>query len=237
MTVIVAAVIYFLQKQKKKLAYRILSRTSLLSVQEEIKKDIEILYKKKPVNEVQLVIFKFLCLGNISIKSDDYETPITINLGEEAQILSAQIIDKKPHDLQTSIKLEDNRVVLQQCLLNQDDTITIRILATEIDPEIKVEGRIAGVKKIEEISEDSKAALALYVIGFIAAVIGLVLGGLKSGLGIQIDFLDTILMLIGVTLLMVGMFIERRIKNRFKKELETLASKSHVSSKANNSHE
>lgn len=223
---IVAVVIYFLQKQKKKLSFRILSNTSLLSVEEEIKKDIEISYKGKPVKEVQLIILKFFCLGNISIKTGDYETPITINLGKEAQILSAQILEKKPRDLQTSIRVKDNKVVVQECLLNQEDTITIRILATGIDEDIKVEGRIAGVKKIEEMPEDSRVALTFFACGIVTMLFGWILGAVVTVFMISTEFyFDEILIGVGMGLLLLGLYVEKRIKKRLKKELETLTSK------------
>ena len=55
-----------------------------------------------------------------------------------------KIFEKKPDDLQVSTWVEDNKVILQECLLNQDDSITLRILATKIESDIKVEGRIVG---------------------------------------------------------------------------------------------
>ena len=162
--VIVTTIIYRLQKKRKSIGFRVLSKTSLLSVKEEIAKDIEILYKGNPIKHVQLIIIRFVCLGNIPIEYEDYEAPISINFGETSQIFSAEILEKKPDDLGINLGIEDNKVVFQECLLNQGDTIIIKVLASKTEEELNVQGRISGIKRIVELPEQSRLFMALFFV-------------------------------------------------------------------------
>jgi ABC-type antimicrobial peptide transport system permease subunit len=236
-TVIVTLLLYHLQKQKKLIGFRILSNTSLLSVQEEIKEDITILYKGRQVKQVQLIVIKFMVLGNISIKYEDFDTPIKINIGEDTQIISAEILDKNPHDIEVSTGVEDNKiVVVQPGLLNQGDTITVRILATNIGEEIKVEGRIAGVKEIKRLTEDSKLETILGLNALICISIGMGMylscftewGKNISGLPVA----SFTLIVIGFGSLFISSYLEGRNKKRLRKELEILISKTDINNES-----
>jgi hypothetical protein len=230
-TIIVALVIYLLQKQKKILSFKIFTNTSLLSVQEEIKKDIEILYKGNPVKQVQLIILKIVSLGNIPIRCDDYDTPITIYLGEKSQILSAEILGKKPDDLKISIKVEGNKIVIQKCLLNQDDMVAVRILATNVCKKLKVQGRIAGVQKISEITEDSRLKSILVWSSIISMFGGLILGVTGQMLNIVppgFPSITLIGLIIGGALVTIVWLWDQRDAKRNKKELEMLKIKTPI---------
>lgn len=68
-----AAAIYFKQRQRKNISFEVLSNSSLLSVQDEIKKDVQILYKGKLVQQVNLILLRLVNSGNVPILSVDFE--------------------------------------------------------------------------------------------------------------------------------------------------------------------
>lgn len=150
--ILVAVLIYLKQKQKKKISYKILSRTSLLSVEEAIEKEVEILYKGQKIKQVQLIILQITNSGTLPVKREDFDVPLSIKFEKETKLLSATILEKEPKDLEISLDVNENSVILPPFLLNPDDNFSIKILASKVDKDLKIEGRIVGVKKIEDIS-------------------------------------------------------------------------------------
>ena len=148
--IIVTIILYLKQRQRKLLSWEIISNTPLLSIDEESKGDLQVLFAGKPVQYVQLIILKIINSGNVPIKSTDYERPIYLKLGEKALILTAKVTEKNPSSLETPINNEGTRVVLEPTLMNEGDSFTIKMLVNQFDDQITVDGRIKGVKDIQK---------------------------------------------------------------------------------------
>ena len=162
--IILMIIIYKLQRRRKTLSYEIVSNTPLFNVHGEIKGRLQVIFDGKPINDkVHLVMVKIINSGNTPIKPDDYIHPISVNLGESAQILASEVYKTNPENIEASIKFkliieEDSNnpniatmkseVILNPTLLNGGDSITLKILTTQIADDIIVDGRIVGVKKI-----------------------------------------------------------------------------------------
>lgn len=109
--------------------------------------------------------------------------PIIITFGNDTTIYTAEIVNKQPNNLSASISSEESIVALAPTLLNPKDSVMIRMLVTK-SGSIKVDGRIAGVSKIQEVSHDkgtltSLSNIALGVAtgaGLLAAVLSIVQG-------------------------------------------------------------
>jgi hypothetical protein len=225
-TIIVSVAVYMKQRQRKRLSYQIVSNTPLLSVEEEIKKDLVIQYKGKEVKEVDLLVVRIVNTGNIPIDKKDFDRPITLDLGEEAQILTAEISDKKPDELQPSINVEQSKVKLEPILLNQGDEITFKMLVAGLAKDIKFDLRIFGVKKIEQFSEDSIPGIVLGISGAILALGVSVIGaiGSQSILASQ----GLVVLLAGYGLLTGGMLLDKETRRRIRRAARILASRSVV---------
>ncbi len=148
--IVVTIILYLIQRQRKSLSWEIISNTPLLSIDEEIRGDLQVLFAGKPVHDVQLIIFKIINSGNVPIKSTDYERPIKLKFGENALILTAKVTEKTPSSLETPIKNEGTSVVLEPTLMNEGDSFTIKMLVNQFDDQITVNGRIEGVKDIQK---------------------------------------------------------------------------------------
>src|SRR5688572_11946711 len=109
LAVVIPISIYLKQRRRKTLSYIVLSSTDLLSVQEEIKGQIKILFNDDPVESVRLYVIKLVNSGNTSITKDDYEHPVSIEFGKNAKVLSYEVTDKVPDNLPAEIYNREER--------------------------------------------------------------------------------------------------------------------------------
>ena len=158
-------------RQKKQLIYEILATTPLLAVSKVVDEDtagrLQVLFDAKPVQNVTLLTIRLSNTGNVEIKSEDYERPISIGFNKNTGILKTSVIDKNPPDLPIAIGRWSTGTVtplgrepkpdmilwhginIHPILLNSGDYFTLSILTSDFDRNLKVEGRIAGVTAIE----------------------------------------------------------------------------------------
>ena len=170
-SILISIIVYLKQRIRKSLSYKILSLNPLLSVKEEIKSDLQIMYRGEPVEQVHLIVAKIINTGNLPILSKEYERPISLSFGEEAQILTFEITEKEPDNLRPSAKIEEKRVVLTPILLNRGDSVTLKILVTKYK-ELKIAGRIAGVKEIQKVQEKHFRYIIVALVGILVEFSG-----------------------------------------------------------------
>lgn len=163
--ILVSIFVYLKQRMRKSLSYEILSLNPLLSVENEIKSDLQILYKGKTVEQVHLIVLKFINTGNMPILSKDYEHPVSLSFGEEAKVLTTEITEKNPDSLRPSASIEEKEIVLKPILLNPKDSVTLKMLVTKFS-KVAVDGRIAGVREIKETEKKALRYSVLIVCGF-----------------------------------------------------------------------
>jgi hypothetical protein len=141
----VAIITFLKQRQRKELSYETISSTSLL--REEVGGKLKILYDDKIVEKVYLIVVRIANSGNAPIRSDEYERPISLCFGENAQVLTAEVSETNPKSLQPTLTIENTQVVLKPILLNSGDSITIKALVSQYGGQLSVDARIVGVKK------------------------------------------------------------------------------------------
>lgn len=151
--VTVMIIIYLKQRNKKKLFYTIDSIIPLLNIKNGIG-ELEIAHRGRKVESPYLISLSFHNAGNVPIIKDDFATCITIYFSDEAIIIgNPEIYDSIPNDLKPSLMPMKNMIEVNPTLLNSGDRFSIKVLIDEHDPpcirNIKVNGRITGVKKIE----------------------------------------------------------------------------------------
>ncbi|MBK6646837.1 MAG: hypothetical protein IPG44_14025 [Anaerolineales bacterium] len=150
---IATIIIFFIQRTKKSLAYEIVTSTPLLAVSDEVKGKVQILFEGVQVQNVHLVIFNIINDGNIGITSSDFERPITINLSENAKILSLEVIKTSPGNLDPRLITSETAITISPLLLNAGDVISIRLLVAQYNNVINIDARILGITKIKIISD------------------------------------------------------------------------------------
>ena len=151
--IIVTIVLYRTQRRRKALSYEIISRTPLLSIGDEIKGKLQILFDGKPVQDIHLIVLKIINSGNVPIVSTNYERPVNLSFGENSWILTAEVSETDPEDLRATVNIENAKVALEPVLLNGGDSITLKLLVSQLG-EINVDGRIVGVKDIRGLAAE-----------------------------------------------------------------------------------
>ena len=138
------------QRRDKGLSFEIVANTRLLTVAEEIQSRVAILLDGIPVEQLHYTLVKVMNSGSAPIPARDYETPITINLGEKSEIVSVEVIEASPASLAEFVTLTANRneVEVAPLLLNSGDSLTLKLLVNKARPTITMQGRIADIKEI-----------------------------------------------------------------------------------------
>jgi len=216
--VFVSVGLYFKQRRRKSLSYEIIASTSLFSMKEEIKGKIRILYDDKPVQQVHLIELKLKNSGNMPILHTDYERPVSLNFGEEAQILTTEIREMNPENLGASVLIEKNKVTIGKTLMNEGDSFNIKMLVSKFDGKIHFDGRIIGVKEISQARKSYKRHVIAFIVGMVLTAIGLWWNPPTDGSVLEtlLYWLDIVFLLGGVSLLALPLldFLEDRDKQK-----------------------
>jgi hypothetical protein len=171
----VSILLYLKSRNIKRLAYEVISNTPIISIKDEVKGDVQVLFKGKPIKDARLVVLRLWNNGNASISSSDYEDPIEFDFGGTAEILDASILGTVPEGLKDKISLQVNvgSISLSNHLLNKSDSINLKVLLTNYTEELKVRGHINGVKQIDKLissRERDKMIDRTYIIALSACI-------------------------------------------------------------------
>lgn len=226
--IIVSVFLYRRQRRNKELSYEIISNTALLTMEEDVRQKMQILFNGKPMEQVYLVVLRIVNSGNLPILTTDYVRPVSLSFGEEAQILTAEIAETNPRSLHASAKIDGKRVVILPTLLNQGDTIKLKMLVGKSIGQITVDGRIVGVKDIKKTRElvYPLVGLVLTTISTILILIGFASIGLNSVLGRPVDPLHLLCLVVGYVIVCAIGFTDPRLRRflsaLFRREREEL---------------
>ncbi|TFH64830.1 MAG: hypothetical protein E4G91_04565 [Candidatus Zixiibacteriota bacterium] len=151
LAIIVSVILAVRLRSRKQLSYEILSNQPLLTVNEEAKGRVKILYDNTDVLDASLVTFKVANTGNLPIAVSDFVEPLAVELGEGTGCLSAEIVDSDPKNLGASLHDLKEAILITPFLMNAGDSITVKLLLTGQDVRVQVNGRIMGVRSIKEV--------------------------------------------------------------------------------------
>jgi hypothetical protein len=146
--IIVTVALYRLQRRRKSISYEVVSLTPLLSVKEEVRDRVQILFDGKDVLDAHMLIVKVRNSGNVPVLPSDYERSIQFGFGEQTQVMSAEIVETDPSGIDADVSVLSRSVTLRPVLLNAGDAITVRVLLAQYDGSFDVTGRIVGVREI-----------------------------------------------------------------------------------------
>jgi len=155
MTIIVPIILYWKQRQRKSLGYEVLSCIPLSSVDRRTlwsyqQAGLQFTFKGEVIH---LITIKVTNTGNVPIKKDDYDAPISFRFGEKAKVLAWRWVEKKPEiiELGTLKSDETGRATIDPTLLNSKDSFMIEMLVSGFDGHVRLGGRIVGVKEIKDM--------------------------------------------------------------------------------------
>lgn len=161
----VTVLIALSQQKRRDFSYYITSNENILSVSDDIKVRMAITFDNKPIKNLNLIVVRFKNTGNVSITTKDYEYPIGISFGENSVVLSAEVINQEPKNLNVTVKnnplnqststLKCDYVSVNPLMLNSGDFYELKILVSEFK-KVNVDARIVEVKKIRKIDNSNK---------------------------------------------------------------------------------
>jgi hypothetical protein len=131
----------------KRLTYQ-LSSTRVVSVREEAGDTISILYEGHAVGDVRLLTLRIKCAGNIPITADDFDRPLSVQLGEGAEVLRAEIAKSVPENLDPKYAVRGTVLEIAPLLLNPGDFFEATALVTDLSEAGSLDGRIKGVPRL-----------------------------------------------------------------------------------------
>jgi hypothetical protein len=159
--------LYGLQRHRKELGYRVLSRARVASVDAQVAERVQVLFDGQAVRGAQLVVVQILNSGNEPIVAHDYEYPLRIRTGDTSRILTAELAEHEPDTVPAPPVISETRdnVQIQPLLLNPGDWFNVTILVSEFAGPVEVHTRVVGVKQIRQIPEGSPTGKTMVAIG------------------------------------------------------------------------
>jgi hypothetical protein len=200
----VSVVLYYLQRRRKALSYDVVSRTPLMSVKEEVQGRVQILFDGTPVSAAHMVVIRVTNSGNVPIVPSDFLRPLKFGFGETVQILSAEIMETSPSNVEASLESDSKAVVLTPVLLNAGDTVTFKVLLAQFAGKIEVDGRVVGVKQVQTARDNALPYVAMLT-GIVTTMTGFFLL-----LSQPSELIGPTVALAGYVLMFLGLYSSRR---------------------------
>jgi hypothetical protein len=161
------------QTQRKSFSYSISSRLNILDIEGDIKSKLQITFGSRNIQDLYLIIVRFSNSGNTPIIPSDFYRPIEINFGKSSEILSVEILEQSPKKLGAVTSHTSESIEVSPLLLNKGDFFEVKVLVTEFQ-DIFIDGRIAGVKSIEEKDLSNTDPYLIYISIITAAAVAAV---------------------------------------------------------------
>ncbi len=180
------------------LKFRKIKKFSLIEVSNiklvdthHLENKIKILHEEKEVDNVYLLILKLINDGNKAIPKTDYEREVIISLNNDAEILSAEVINKTPNNIDAELEnIIDNKIRFKPLLLNSKQSFSIKMwITSETTPIIaEIDDRIedVNIKHIKKSDIDYKKSMEFIYEFFImiavilTLIIAIAIVGLKA---------------------------------------------------------
>ena len=141
--------IYLLQRQKKELAYGVLSTRRLLSVASELRSRVSVTIDGRPVEDLHLIVVGIKNSGNTSIAEADYLYALTLHVKDKTEIISAEVSKFFPSNLLVSLSFQPDKLEFKPPLLNPGDYFTVQALVSGKSPAFTSDFRLIGTSKTE----------------------------------------------------------------------------------------
>lgn len=138
--------LYLKQRSRKGLSKDV-QVTRLVSVHGEARDKITIQYEGEQIKQVHLIEVALKNSGNVPIRPEDFERPITIELGDGTP-LTVDVADSTPDKLKPEVQSTPRGIELQPLLLNEDDSLKVKILVRDFTGKITFDYRIAGISQL-----------------------------------------------------------------------------------------
>jgi hypothetical protein len=162
------------QTGRKALGYGV---TAASLVRDTARGRLTIFFADREVSSVALITVTLVNVGSQPIRREDYDGPLRIRYGHDAEVLDADLVAAEPSGLSPEVTLpaqaNENGDAARGCveiaplLLNSHDSITVEAVVDRHNgsaSSVTVEGRIAGIAELERFDEDLVSTGALVAV-------------------------------------------------------------------------
>lgn len=155
--IFVAVFIYWKERKHKSLGYEVISISPLSSLNRDVLSSIQevglkVMFNDQVIPQAHFITVEFTNTGNVPIRKEDYDTPISLTFGEKTKILLANW-RSEPKAIPLTGKIVSDKIEINPTLLNSKDSFTVYAFVSGFDVRFKAEGRIMGVKEIKNMRE------------------------------------------------------------------------------------
>lgn len=167
------------QTGRKALGYGVASASL---VRDTARGRLTIFFADRQVSRVALITVTLVNVGNQPIRREDFDGPIRVRYGADAEILDADLVSVEPSSLSPEMTVADDagngEVSSRRCveiaplLLNSGDSLSVEAIVDGHDGSVEsvdVEGRIAGISKLDRFDEEAASTGALIAVAAVEA--------------------------------------------------------------------
>jgi hypothetical protein len=154
----------------------------------EFRDNFEIKFQGQLVDSLTLLVIRFFNSGNVPIEERDYSRPLSIDFGDQAELLSVSLMEEIPGNLGVIIDHDKSCITVNPLLMNKGDSFTLQVLASKYRSSL-VSGRISGVQRVTKIdsridNQTSKKTNLILAItaSFVSLLAGILANSLSPGL-------------------------------------------------------
>lgn len=167
---------FWLGREQKGLTVTVLANTPLVSVASEVggMRDLTVLYKGEPTDNIALVQVKVENTGNRAIRAADFSTPLRFTFGEGVQILDAAVVETVPENLGMIVEVMSNEGIVAPLLLNEGDRAVLRFMVdggSDIEQRVRAEARIVDVAAVTVLETlDTRDFTGIELLNFVVSL-------------------------------------------------------------------
>jgi len=203
------------KKEEKKISYEILTDNQLID-DSLLENDIKITYEKKDLSNLRIIIFRIVNDGFKSITIDEYNSNITIFFGNDAAILSHELIKIVPNYLPVEYNTKGHTLCVEPLMLNRGDSFEIKLLITDGNiqkpiPEVRIKGikEFTIYKKTSLIKHTNSISAMCLILGvtLLPPSIFIIIDNTTSQMPIQKNAIN--LFIIGIVLILCYFAIKK----------------------------
>ncbi|WP_394971346.1 hypothetical protein [uncultured Croceitalea sp.] len=163
---IIATVIGFLYQRhsnKKQLGYKIIYQDEIIKRNSRYK-GLKITYNNQEIEVLHILTIKVLNNGRKAISDQDFQSPLEFYFNNGEKILSIELINKSPSNLEIEFENNSESIVFTPTLLNSGDNYTFQMLvANASKPIIIARARIFGISEIKKIKPSKSLINKVYL--------------------------------------------------------------------------
>lgn len=158
--IVVSIILWLLNQKRKELSYSVLWSQPLVNLRGPAKRLLDIRFKGEAVNDAQLILVKVWNSGHLPVTPGEYQSRLQLNFNPGAQIISANVIETHPADLDLRSKKNDEgkafiekidheKLYLSPILLNAGDYMVFQLVVRNSIGKPQLEGHIQGIAKVQ----------------------------------------------------------------------------------------